>query len=105
MKAYLHANCAHCHVEAGGGNARLQVSWSTPPEGMRLVDEPPLHGGFGIPDPRIVAAGAPERSVLLRRLSHRGTGQMPQLATSVVDEAAVEMVAAWIAGMGAEPTP
>lgn len=104
-RSYLHANCAHCHVEAGGGNARLQLSWLTPVEGMRLVEEPPLHGGFGLEEPRIVAAGAPQRSVLLHRIGTRGTGQMPQLSTSVVDRAAVELITAWIAGLEPPPAP
>ena len=104
-KSYLHANCAHCHVEAGGGNARLQLSWLTPLSGMRLVEEPPLHGGFGLDDPRIVAAGAPQRSVLLRRIGQRGTGQMPQLSTSVVDRAAVDLLTAWIAGLEGPAAP
>jgi len=34
--------------------------------------------------------------VLLKRVSMRGEGQMPQLATSVVDEKAVEMLREWI---------
>jgi hypothetical protein len=34
--------------------------------------------------------------VLLERLRRRGEGQMPQLATSLVDEEAVQMLREWI---------
>ncbi|MCI0361214.1 MAG: hypothetical protein L0211_22260 [Planctomycetaceae bacterium] len=47
---------------------------------------------------RIIAPGPPERTILLHRLSHRGqnTGQMPQLATNLVEEQAVKVVEEWI---------
>jgi hypothetical protein len=37
--------------------------------------------------------------VLLHRLSIRGRGQMPQLATSQVDERAVKMLRQWIVSL------
>ncbi len=95
-RSYLHANCAQCHVEAGGGNAQIDLEFTTALDKMRLVDEPPLHHRFELPDARLVAPGAPDRSVLLYRMAHRGPGQMPQLATVLVDEAAVALVREWI---------
>jgi hypothetical protein len=47
----------------------------------------------------LVAPGAPERSVLLHRLAIRERGQMPQLATSLPDRPAVEMLREWIRQM------
>ena len=41
-------------------------------------------------------AASPERSVLLDRISHGGRGQMPPLATSVVDRDGVELIRDWI---------
>jgi glucose/arabinose dehydrogenase len=98
VRSYLHANCAICHVEAGGGNAQMQLEYSTPLDKAGLVDVAPLHHKFGLTDPKIIAPGAPERSTLLHRLKHRGanTGQMPQLATNLVDDAAVKLVEEWI---------
>lgn len=96
VRSYLHANCAQCHVEAGGGNAQMQLSWTTPLEKMKLIDVPPLHHRFGLTEPKLVASGAPERSVLLHRLALRGPGQMPQFATNVVDEQAVKLFTQWI---------
>ena len=75
--------------------------------GLALLDEArddrqtePRARGHGrekrIEQARVVAPGDPERSVLLRRVTQRGPGQMPQLATSVVDAAAVAMLKEWI---------
>jgi uncharacterized repeat protein (TIGR03806 family) len=98
-RSYLHANCAQCHVEAGGGNAQMELEFSTPLEKMRLIDVKPVHHTYDLLDARLVAPGHPERSVLLKRMSHREAGHMPPLATSVVDREAVEVIRAWIEGM------
>lgn len=100
-RSYLHSNCANCHTEAGGGNAQIQLEFLTPLEKAKLIDEVPLHHKFDMTDARIVAPGAPERSVLLKRISLRGSGQMPQLATSIVDEQALELFREWIASLPA----
>ena len=71
---------------------------------MGLVDVTPLHHKFGLENPKLIAPGHPERSILLHRLAHRGTnsGQMPQLATNLVDEAAVKLVEEWIRSLKAQ---
>ncbi|MDX1945814.1 MAG: PQQ-dependent sugar dehydrogenase [Pirellulaceae bacterium] len=98
VRSYLHVNCASCHVGAGGGNAKLQLDYGTKLADMKLVDEEPVHHKFGLADPRIVVPGDPARSILLHRLSHRGpnSGQMPQLATYLVDQPAVKLFEEWI---------
>ncbi len=101
VKSYLQANCAHCHVDAGGGNAQFDAEFSTPLEKMKLLDVPPVHHRFDLPDARLVAPGHPERSILLHRLAKRGPGQMPQLATSLIDEQAVKLVEEWIKSLDA----
>ena len=95
-RSYLHANCAQCHVQAGGGNSQIELAFTTTLEEMKLVEENPLHHNFDIGDARLVARGDPARSVLLHRVSTRGRGQMPQLATSIVDENAVKLLTDWI---------
>jgi uncharacterized repeat protein (TIGR03806 family) len=99
-RSYLHANCAQCHVIYGGGNALLELEYKTPLPDTRTLDVKPLHHGFGMADPRVIAPGSPERSVLLHRMSLRGPGQMPPLATSVADEEGLKLMRAWITQLG-----
>ena len=96
-KAYLHANCATCHVEAGGGNAQIQLDFPTEWAKMRLIGAKPVHQTFDLVDAQLIAPGAPERSVVLHRISKRGpnTGQMPPLSTSRVDTAGLELMTEW----------
>lgn len=102
-RSYLHANCAVCHVDAGGGNSQFQLDFAVPTDTWKLIDVAPLHDKFGIPDARLVAAGHPERSVLLHRVALRGRGQMPQLGTAVVDQPAVQMLHEWIKQLPPKP--
>lgn len=98
-RAYLHANCAICHVQAGGGNAQMELEVFTPREKMNLLGARPLHDSFGIRDAKLVTPGSPEKSVLYQRLTRRGPGQMPPLATALVDEEAAALLAEWIKGL------
>ena len=98
-RSYLHSNCAQCHVEAGGGNAMIDLEFTTKPERMKLVDVPPQHDAFGLKNAKLIAPGRPEASVLLHRMGCRGPGQMPPLATSLADEAAVQMLREWVKEM------
>jgi glucose/arabinose dehydrogenase len=101
-RSYLHANCSQCHVEAGGGNAQMELEATTPAEKMRVLDVRPQHNTYGLPEARLIAPGHPERSVLLYRVSHRGEGHMPPLSTSVVDVAGVQLLREWVQGMKGE---
>lgn len=106
--SYLQANCSCCHIGAGGGNSQIELEYlsayfRTPLDKMKVVDVVPMHATFDLPDAKIVAAGHPERSVLLSRVSRRGAGQMPQLGTSLVDPRAVALIREWIDALSARP--
>jgi uncharacterized repeat protein (TIGR03806 family) len=101
-RSYLHANCSICHVEAGGGNAAMNLEINAEPDEVRMIDARPVHTTFSIADARIVAPGDPDRSLLLYRMARRGHGQMPPLASSLVDQDAVALLRAWIAQMSTE---
>jgi mono/diheme cytochrome c family protein len=98
-RSYLHANCAQCHVEAGGGNSAFDVHVTTARPQMKVVDVRPIHDTLEIAEPRLVAPGDPSRSILFQRISRRGQGQMPPFASSVVDERSVEMLREWITSL------
>ena len=96
VRSYLHVNCSVCHVANGGGNALMELGISTPRDQMRLVGARPQHDTFGLDNAMLVAPGAPDRSVLVERLSRRGRGQMPPLVSHLADHATVQLVRAWI---------
>jgi uncharacterized repeat protein (TIGR03806 family) len=97
-RSYLHANCSSCHVEAGGGNAQMELEFNIAPDKMRLIEAKPVHQTFDLKDAKLVAPGHPERSVLIHRLGARGpnTGQMPPLSTYRVDEAGLALMRDWV---------
>lgn len=107
-RSYLHANCSSCHIYTGGGNAQIDLEYMTayetrPLDAMKAIGVKPLHATFDLPDARLIAAGHPERSVIHERMNRRGPGQMPQLATSIVDEPAVAVVREWIESLAPRP--
>jgi hypothetical protein len=104
-RSYLHANCSQCHVEAGGGNAQIELDFATEPGKTRLFDVKPQHSTFGFPEARIIAPGHPERSVLLHRMSHRGEGHMPPLSSAIADEAGMRLLKEWISKLPTAARP
>jgi mono/diheme cytochrome c family protein len=95
-RSYLHANCSQCHVENGGGNSKMKIDFLAGREATQIFDIPPEHKGFEIDDVRLIAPGDPAGSLILHRISRRGQGQMPPLASNVVDEQAVKLLREWI---------
>ena len=99
VRSYLHSNCANCHVKEGGGNSKITLAFDSPLEKTAIVNVGPVHDSFDLPDAKLIKPSDPLASVLLHRIRHRGRGQMPPLATSVVDRNAVEMITQWITKM------
>ena len=95
-RAYLHANCAHCHRKWGGGNAEFELQASIPLAATKAVDTPPGQGAFNLRDPKIIAPGDPDRSLILHRLQLTTLGRMPHVATSVVDRQAAQLIREWL---------
>jgi glucose/arabinose dehydrogenase len=101
-RSWLHTNCSQCHVMSGGGNAMIELEINTARDKMNVVNAKPQHATFDIPDARLIVPGHPEKSVLFQRISRRGQGQMPPLATAMVDQEAVELLREWIKTMPAD---
>jgi len=106
-RAYLDANCAHCHAPGGdAAQKELFLGWDhTDPATGSPVDwgvcKVPTSAGGGtcglIYD---VVPGDPDRSVLHCRVaSDDPTIQMPPLGRRLVHDEGVALLRAWIAGM------
>ena len=95
-RAYLHANCAHCHRKWGGGNAAFQLLATQALDDMGIVNVPPGQGRFDVPEARLLVPGDPDRSLIAVRMAKLGLGRMPHIASTVVDKDAVNLVRDWI---------
>ena len=95
-RSYLGVNCAHCHTIYGGGNSPMEFDWFVSLKEMQTIDRAPEHGTLDLENARVVAPGAPGRSVLIPRVARRGPGQMPPVGTRVGDPEGVRVLAEWV---------
>ncbi|MBS0264428.1 MAG: PQQ-dependent sugar dehydrogenase [Planctomycetes bacterium] len=102
-RSYLHANCAHCHMKWGGGNAEFQLLATLPVNELGIVNTRPGHGFFNLNEPKVLIPGDPERSMIYHRITKLGLGRMPHVASNVIDTAAAKMLKEWIAQLPKEP--
>jgi uncharacterized repeat protein (TIGR03806 family) len=102
-RAYLHANCAACHRPNGTGRGNADLRFGTPLAETRICDAVPQQGNLGIADARLVAPGAPARSLVSVRMHALDAYRMPPLASRVEDTAGVGVVDAWISSLPACP--
>lgn len=98
-RSYLHANCAHCHMKWGGGNALFWLTWNTPLLDTRTINVKPQHGDNGIPGACVLVPGDTEKSLLLHRMKLLDDKRMPRAGSNVVDEFGVKLVRRWIEEM------
>jgi len=93
-RAYLHANCSHCHQPGGTGwgnfDFRHQASNTAAGCGVDTLLDP-----LGSAAPRVFAPGAPHDSVALLRMQSTEALRMPPLGTSLVDDLAIERLRSW----------
>ena len=96
-RSYLHVNCAHCHRETGlGGRAPFQVLHWLPLAETGMVNAVPMVGLPGVENARIIAAGSPKRSELLRRMEAEVTGRMPLIGSRKLDRKGIDLIREWI---------
>lgn len=98
-RAYLHANCGHCHRFGGGGSAYLHLTYDLPLSETRALDVEPSQGTFGIARAKLISPGAPHQSVLLYRMAKLGSGRMPRIGSWEVDPHGIELIESWIASL------
>jgi uncharacterized repeat protein (TIGR03806 family) len=98
-RAYLHANCSHCHRKWGGGNAEFQLLSTLPVAELGIVNTKPGQGAFDLKDPRILVPGDSDRSMLYHRMTRTGLGRMPHIASNMVDADGVKLIGEWIRSM------
>lgn len=98
-RSYLHANCAHCHMKWGGGNAYFFLPAHLPLAETNAVNAAPQHGDLGIAGSKVLVPGDPAHSLILTRMSLLGPNRMPRVGSNVVDADAVKLISEWIASL------
>lgn len=104
-RAYLHANCGHCHSDHGGGAVALRLSFPLAVRDMNAVGVRPSRGDFGLPDACIIKPGDPYASTLFFRMAKFGRDRMPHIGSDVPDEAGLKLIEEWIADISDAKVP
>jgi uncharacterized repeat protein (TIGR03806 family) len=103
-RAYLDANCAHCHSSTGAAaSTGLYLRWQETDPSALGVCRVPFAGGPGTGG-RLwdVVPGAPDESVMVYRMESNEVGiMMPELPNQLVDPVGIALVRGWIEGMEA----
>jgi uncharacterized repeat protein (TIGR03806 family) len=96
-RAYLHANCSHCHRPDGVPEVTLDLRLSTPWSDTRTCNVNPTKGNYGLVGAKIVKPGAPESSILSLRMHTEIAGvRMPPIASLYEDKDATGLIDAFI---------
>ncbi len=104
-KAYLDANCAHCHNAKGAADtSALVLNAEAPVDRHYGVCKPPVAVGRGSGDrPYDIYPGRPEESILVYRMEHSDPAiAMPELGRAVVHAEGLALMRTWIAAMNGE---
>jgi uncharacterized repeat protein (TIGR03806 family) len=102
-RAYLHANCSHCHRPQGGGLGDMDLRFGTAFVDTKTCNVVPQQGDLGVAGGKLLVPGQPALSVLALRPHSPAANRMPPLASSVVDDKGVKVLDDWIASLAACP--
>lgn len=111
--SYLHANCSFCHRPNDEVDCTsepcLDLRFGLPLASRSVCDVAPGKGDFGIAGAATLSPGRPAQSIMSYRMRTKADddlgnyGRMPQIASYVVDQMAVDLVNSWITSIAACP--
>jgi hypothetical protein len=99
VRSYLEVNCVMCHRPGGLSRAQFDARFSTPLEKSGLINAEPIGGDLGIAGSRLIAPGAPEKSILLLRQIDSGPFRMPPLGLHNEPAPVVPLLQEWVQGL------
>ncbi|MGB1971727.1 MAG: SO2930 family diheme c-type cytochrome [Flavobacteriaceae bacterium] len=105
-KAYLYANCAHCHSAQGSAkNSGLYLDYHQKDARARGVFKPPIAAGKGSGDFQYgIVPGKPEASIFIYRMASNDPAiRMPELGRSVVHEEGLALLRQYINELATTP--
>ncbi len=99
-RAYLDANCAHCHERGGpAASSALYLSAQEKEQHQLGVCKAPVAAGRGAGKdlPFDIVPGRPDRSIMLYRMNSGDPGvMMPELGRALIHEEGVSLIREWI---------
>jgi uncharacterized repeat protein (TIGR03806 family) len=95
-RAWLYANCSHCHRPSGPTPVALDLRYETSLAKTNACGLSPMFAIAQIPDAKIIDPGDSSHSELFFRLSLRDQNQMPPIATLITDPDGVDVVRRYI---------
>lgn len=101
-RAYLDANCGHCHRAGGGGgpSGLVLLASETHPATFGVCKSPVAAGPGAGGRLHDITPGEPDQSIFIYRMSSTDPEiKMPEIPNLVVDQDGVDLISAWIAQM------
>lgn len=101
-RAYLHANCSHCHRPGGGGGSSglVLLDWEHTPAKNGVCKQPAAAGSGTGGHQFDIVPGNPDESIMVFRMGSTDPEiKMPELPNRVPDSHGVELIRSWIAAM------
>ncbi|MBK8251105.1 MAG: hypothetical protein IPK82_00350 [Polyangiaceae bacterium] len=101
-RAYLHANCSHCHRPGGGGgpSGLVLLEWEKTPLKNGICKESAAAGQGTGGHTFDIVPGAPDESIIVFRMSSTDPDiKMPELPNRVPDKKGVALIKEWIGAM------
>ena len=98
-RAWLHANCAGCHLPGGPSVMAMDLRATTPLASMMACDVPPVRTDLGVAGAQLLSPGKPDQSVIYLRMMTGPAYRMPPLGTDRVDPDGSAAVRDWIQGL------
>ncbi len=95
VRSYLAANCVQCHQPGGPSVAAWDARVTTPLSRAGIINGA-VNNDAGDTNNRVIKPGSLANSMLLSRISKRGPGQMPPIASNELDTNAIALASAWI---------
>ena len=103
LRSYLHGNCAVCHQPGGASRGLFDARITTPLDQTGMINGELAAGDLGIAGAKIVVPGAPEKSILYRRLKDGGFFRMPPVQYHNAPSPILPVLEEWIRSL--KPTP
>ena len=101
VRSYLHGNCAVCHQPGGASRGLFDARITTPLDQTGMINGELAAGDLGIPGAKVVMPGAPEKSILLRRLKDGGFFRMPPVQYHNEPSPILPVLEEWIRSLAA----